>query len=338
MSFMNKDKTTKTREREKKVLNPSLDEVDTTNQMMESFFLISETGDYLKANYDTALTMPPQLNLSLPTARKAGEEKEICVARFGRIYKRKVPSGIGYLARPSLPGYRFCKVCNATLPIAAFYTTVKRYICKRHHYLRVNKTLKARMQNNHLDKYAFQVWLKLSACRFELGYDKVRFDCSDIKTIIEKAEIPLTLSPSAIPIDPSIPLRPRNVAIVSAHAFHMAVSLYKFTCSRALYIGFIQKSNLIPPNFDVARLDDPFHDPTYKRKFYDFAEILKEELSATEVESEDRVLLEEIEKKDDVPWITCEALADNVGGCCKDSSSWKVNSGVDAKKKGLGSI
>jgi hypothetical protein len=338
MSFMNKDKSTKVREREKKVLNLSLDDEDATNKMMESFFSINDTGDFLKANYDTALTIQPQLNLSQPAVRKVGEEREICVARFGRIYKRKVPSGIGYLARPSLPGYRFCKVCNATLPLSAFYTTVKRYMCKRHHYLRVNKTFKIRMRLNSMDRYSFKTWLKLSANRFDLGYDKIRFDCSDIKAMIEKSGVPRDVNPSAIPIDPMLPLRPRNVAIVSSQAYTLALNIYQFTCSRALYIGFIQRSNLLPINFDVARLDDPYHDPTYKREFYDFAEMLKEELAAPTIESEDRVILEEIDKKEDVPWITCEALADNVGGFCRDSQSWKVNSGVDTNNKVQGSI
>jgi hypothetical protein len=115
----------------------------------------------------------------------------------------------------------------------------------------------------------------------------------------------MVISPMIIPIDPQLPMRPRNVAIVSSRAFGFAMKLFGFTCSRALFIAFVQKSNLLPPNFDVARPDDPYHDPTYIRKDYDLSRIFEEEkLSQTVNEHQDRVILEELEKKDDVPWIT----------------------------------
>ena len=34
-------------------------------------------------------------------------------------------------------GFRFCKICNDILPLDKFYTHIKRYVCRAHHYERV---------------------------------------------------------------------------------------------------------------------------------------------------------------------------------------------------------
>jgi hypothetical protein len=153
-------------------------------------------------------------------------------------------------------------------------------------------------------QYYQDLWDKLSEYRYQFGYDKLRYDASDIKDLLDKSQVSMLIRPMLIPIDPQLPMRPRNVAIVSSRAFSFAMKLFGFTCSRALFIAFVQKSNLLPPNFDVARPDDPYHDPYYVRKDYDLPKIFEEErLSHTINEHEDRVILEELAKNDDVPWI-----------------------------------
>jgi hypothetical protein len=277
---------------------------DETNNIMESLFsLIVPVKPALTQTSFFPSSVPPQ-PLSLPIPRKPGEDREICVARFGKIYKRKAPSSIGHLVKPCAPGYRFCRFCNATLPLSAFYTNVKRYVCKRHHYLRVNKTFKLRIAGKFEEKYAQDMWYRLSDARYQLGYDKLRFDASDIKDIIEKSNIPKEIIPVLIPIDPKLPMRPRNVAVVSSRAFSFALKLYSFTCSRSLFIGFVQKCNLLPPNFDVARPDNPFHDPSYVRQDCDLIKIMEEESQYPTVhETEDRTIIEELRNNEDVPWI-----------------------------------
>jgi hypothetical protein len=266
---------------------------------------IATTGSILGGVSSTTIPpQPPQQALSLPIPRKIGEDREICVARFGKIYKRKAPSSIGHLVKPCPPGYRFCKFCNESLPLSAFYTNVKRYVCKRHHYLRVIKTFRLKVMGKSGKQYYQDLWDKLSEYRYQFGYDKLRYDASDIKDLLDKSQVSMLIRPMLIPIDPQLPMRPRNVAIVSSRAFSFAMKLFGFTCSRALFIAFVQKSNLLPPNFDVARPDDPYHDPYYVRKDYDLPKIFEEErLSHTINEHEDRVILEELAKNDDVPWI-----------------------------------
>jgi hypothetical protein len=114
-----------------------------SNSLMESLFSVNPAvteGDKVAAHAPPSTLAPgPHIQLSKPILQKEGEKKEICVARFGKIYKRKATSNIGYLARKCSPGYRFCKLCNETLPVSAFHVNVKRYVCKRHHYMMVKK-------------------------------------------------------------------------------------------------------------------------------------------------------------------------------------------------------
>jgi hypothetical protein len=110
------------------------------NPLMESLFSVNPVTEGGGAHAPPSTSAPsPHIQLSKPILQKEGEKKEICVARFGKIYKRKSTSSIGYLARKCRPGYRFCKLCNETLPVSAFHVNVKRYVCKRHHYMMVKK-------------------------------------------------------------------------------------------------------------------------------------------------------------------------------------------------------
>ena len=75
-----------------------------------------------------------------------------------------------------------------------------------------------------------------------LGYDRVRYDRHDILDLIDHCKIPLTCRPRAVPIDPTRPLRPRNVAIIQQSDLHLLTSMYERTCSIPLYIMFVQVS------------------------------------------------------------------------------------------------
>ena len=312
-----------------------------SNTTMESFFSVSPiTVNYNNSNcrsdhattsksnakypnlssFTPAATNFGNLNeLSKPIVKQPGEDREIRVARFGKVYKRKVSSKLGYLTNPTCaPGYRYCRMCDATLPLSAFYTTVKRYVCRRHHYLRVRGNLKKRIQANAVEQHANLAWYLISLSRFKLGYDKIRYDASDIRDLIVNGKISLDISPTAVPIDPSTPMRPRNVAIISAKAFKFALDLYSFSCSRGMFIAFIQRCNLLPKNFDAAHPDDPYRDPNYIRQDHDVGSIINEEMKS-KIETQDLCIIEEGDKKDDVPWLTAEPLATNEGTMYK---SW----------------
>lgn len=199
------------------------------------------------------------------------------VARYGRIYKRKAHSKVGYAHIPCPPGHRYCKECQKPMPLDKFYSNVKRYICRHHHYLRVNKRFRERVMTSDFEKMAEMAWLDLFRLCPLLGYAKTEYDRHDIKDLVINTKIPLSVLPRAMPIDPSIPLRPRNVAIVTSANMSLLVKIYTMTCSRAQYILLVQSLNLIPPNADAGVPWAPFHNPNYIREDIDVVPILEME-------------------------------------------------------------
>jgi hypothetical protein len=215
---------------------------------------------------DKSLDMPAILgNEKISMSAGAAKEPEVWhVARYGRIYKRKAPSKVGYAHIPCPPGHRYCK----------FYANVKRYICRHHHYLRVNKRFRERVLTSDFEKMAEIAWLDLFRVCPILGYAKADYDRHDIKDLVINTKIPLSVSPRAVPIDPSIPMRPRNVAIVSSANMSLLLKIYVMTCSRAQYILLVQSVNLLPTNADAGTPWDPFHNPNYVRQDMDVKPIL----------------------------------------------------------------
>lgn len=201
------------------------------------------------------------------------------IARYGRIYKRKAHSRVGYSQIPCPPGYRYCKECQKPMPLDKFYKNVKRYICRHHHYLRVNKRFKERVLTSDYEKMAESAWLDLFRMCPILGYAKAEYDRCDIKHLVINAKIPLSIAPRAVPIDPSIPMRPRNVAIISNANMSLLLKLYVMTCSRAQYIMLVQSVNLLPLNADAGVPWAPFHNENYVRQDIDVCPILELEKS-----------------------------------------------------------
>ena len=207
-------------------------------------------------------------------------QKTLTVARFGRIYKRKCPSKkLGFIPPVCQPGHRFCRVCNGQQPISAFYTNIKRYICKRHHYERVRSRFKARMAPPDAapERNAENAWLDLNVFSKVLGYKKLCYDRHDIMDLIRNTGIPLELFPRAVPIDTMIPMRPRNVAIIRRKDFNILERVYELVCSPTVYTMMVQSFNLLPPNADAGSPWDPFHNPTYIRQDCDVTRILHAE-------------------------------------------------------------
>ena len=99
------------------------------NETMRAFFVLEEQP-----------TIPePVVTVTAPvTAKKEVACKEIFVARYGKIYKRKAPSPTNCIKLNCAPGFRYCKLCDAHKPLVAFYTAVKRYVCRKCHKVKNN--------------------------------------------------------------------------------------------------------------------------------------------------------------------------------------------------------
>jgi hypothetical protein len=263
-----------------KCINPKKSKINTT---MASFFaplpVITSVPEE-NVNNNAMMVIASNNNNTQQAVLNAKNDNNVWhVARYGRIYKRKAHSKVGYSHIPCPPGYRYCKECQKPMPLDKFYTNVKRYICRHHHYLRVNKRFRERVMTSDFEKMAEIAWLDLFRFCPMLGYAKAEYDRHDIKDLVINTKIPLSVAPRAIPIDPSIPMRPRNVAIVSSANMNILVKVFVMTCSRAQYILMVQSCNLLPTNADAGVPWAPFHNPEYIRQDIDVIPILEKEKS-----------------------------------------------------------
>jgi hypothetical protein len=96
---------------------------------------------------------------------------------------------------------------------------------------------------------------------------------------------------------------------------------------------FVQKSNLVPPNFDVGYPMNPLFDPTYIRQDIDVVSILQED-SILELETMDKDIINEIETNKNVPWYTCEDLPPGEAGFWVDGDYVVDKDSNDNQKKG----
>jgi hypothetical protein len=209
-----------------------------------------------------------------------GEPMSKCVPRYGRIYKRKPSDRVREKDRGQLktaPGMRLCRKCQCLQPIEKFYTNVKRYICKYHHYQMVLKRKQIRFGMCSYEQVAWEAWVQLHNVCPLLGYTHVNYDRHDMMDLMMKVGIPTFCSPRVLPIDPRIPMRPRNVAIVTEASFILIKHLLKQTMSIAQFILLVQACNLLPENADVGTPWAPFHNAAYKRQDIDVVPILEAE-------------------------------------------------------------
>jgi hypothetical protein len=251
---------------------PQPDVASQINKTMHSLFSLTPitTPFTVNSTLSTTGTMPTMV-------AAASRSREILVARYGKIYKRKACSPMTRLKLPTAPGFQYCRLCDSQKPNSAFYTRVKRFVCRKCHYQRVNTRFKERCAEDHEQALSFASWYHASVNRIWFGYPKLQFDSTTIGDIVKYANIPWSLRPIACPIDPSLPMRPRNVAILTRKAYTLLLQMWKHTCSRGGYIAFVQRCNLVPRNFDVAFPCTPYHDSTYMRPIIDVAPILDDE-------------------------------------------------------------
>ena len=245
---------------------------------------------------------------SLPDMECEPNETFITSHRYGRIYRRrKQPNTKVRTDGP--PGTRWCRMCNGFKPLDAFYTRVKRYVCRKHHALRVHAASEQRANAERFDVVKRE--LRAAAAHAMgtlvdaydvLGYEQGYIDEMDVKLLLQSSKIPLDLRPVVTPIDPTAGMWPHNISIVSREAFDTLVNMYQITNSRAIFIAMAQRCNLLPVNFDTSRPHEPYHDASYLRCYIDAEELLHAEVLGGAAKTMDQTRIEEIEKCGNVPW------------------------------------
>ena len=215
-------------------------------------------------------------------------------------------------------------MCKDFKPLDAFYTRVKRYVCRRHHWLRIKATIEKRTEVMGKQKrmHSEHAWESLKAACSVLGYDRQHIDKTDIRLLIKHAKLPLELNPIVCPIDPHKDMWPDNIAVLSRPTFDLLITMYQFVNSRALFVGLVQRCNLLPRNFDVSRPDNPWHDPNFIRKDSDAGHLLLAEEQGTRAETMDQSVIAELAAGGDVPWNDArqrEALVFAVRACSTET-------------------
>ena len=270
---------------------------------------VSAARHYTAQNPHFETAQEPHIVPVVGPPRHFGDERDpkkneriIQVARYGHVYKRKAPCAFGGWKTP--PGTRFCRMCNKAMPLDAFYTHIKRFVCRRHHAERVGDAVARRCTHDPSGVVATEMWSALTASRDVLGYDHVNYDIKDIHALVLHSGLPFGMRLRAIPIDPGQPMRPRNIAIVSLTTFTLVLRTYAHMCSRALFIAQVQRSNLIPPTLDVGWPEFPMHDPSYRRQDIDVGPMLLAELQGP-LDCADRTQIEALlQAEPAAPWTT----------------------------------
>ena len=108
-----------------------LKKISEINETMAAFFMLTPPPASCEPIVETVVT-----------AKKEVACREIYVARYGKIYKRKAPSPTNCIKLNCAPGLRYCKLCDAHKPLVAFYTAVKRYVCRKCHKVLITSIIK----------------------------------------------------------------------------------------------------------------------------------------------------------------------------------------------------
>ena len=121
---------------------------------------------------------------------------------------------------PDLDGRRYCKVCEASLPLAAFPAGKRRYLCRRHALERHKHPARRRVMSDALRRRADLVRKRCCAdAKRVFGQPRVALLLCDVQDILR----PLGADSSSarlVPADPSRPLAWGNVESVEARARH----------------------------------------------------------------------------------------------------------------------
>jgi hypothetical protein len=90
---------------------------------------------------------------------------------------------------PDLNNRRFCRACQTTLPVEAFPLGKRRYLCKRHTWLRLNKPSKERVLADPLKKLLWVLWKRCwNDAKTVFGHTRIALLQGDIAKVLSELE------------------------------------------------------------------------------------------------------------------------------------------------------
>ena len=131
---------------------------------------------------------------------------------------------------PDLDNRRFCRACETTLPLEAFPPGTRRYLCKRHLWLRVKKPSKERALADPRRRLRWVLWRRCYAdAQTAFGHGRVALRQADIAGLLPEGggggggDKPLAI----VPADPIQLLSNENVVVVGMDVRRRLLRAYR---------------------------------------------------------------------------------------------------------------
>ena len=132
---------------------------------------------------------------------------------------------------PDLGNHRFCRACGKTLPVEAFPAGRRRYLCRRHMYLRVKKPSKERALADPRRKLLWVLWKRcwgdarrvfgqagVGVTQGEIAATLAGLDLADLSEFAVPSGRVGDLDIAILPEDPTQPVSRANVVVVDRGA------------------------------------------------------------------------------------------------------------------------
>ena len=130
-------------------------------------------------------------------------------------------------AQPTPDGCRFCRHCNACLPLSAFPVGARRYVCKTHMYELVKRPAKLRVEADDKRRAVAQLWARCRTDSKVFGQPRVALTQSDIEDLILASGRAVDLAVAVVPADAGRVLSRENAVVLGNEARHNLTSAYR---------------------------------------------------------------------------------------------------------------
>ena len=164
--------------------------------------------------------VPPALPNSINSKPKVLTTRYLLLRYIGvRASKLEMPTAAHTLPPvPDLDGRRFCRHCNATLPLASFPSGRRRYICRKHVWQCITKPSKLKCMHDARKKRLWILWKQCwNDAKTVFKQSRVMIMQRDIDTLLEDLELDADQNLddiSVVPLDPTKVLCKDNAQIV----------------------------------------------------------------------------------------------------------------------------
>jgi len=121
-------------------------------------------------------------------------------------------------AIPDFDGARFCRHCNARIPLALFPKDKRRYVCRQHAWQHIKKPHKARVAADARRALLFKQWQRCYADAKTFQHARIGVTQEDLARLLAAAGLEDPTAMAAVPRDPGRVLSNDNAVVVPNEA------------------------------------------------------------------------------------------------------------------------